>query len=93
MRKIQAELDKFTAELKRQMTTARREFESKLNAEGEKVRLEIELRTRELLRLKEEKRLALEAEEKRIKEELGAVPSLMQEQHRKTLQAMDDMLR
>jgi hypothetical protein len=57
------------------------------------MRLDMELRVRELNRLKEEKRSLQDAEEKRIKEEQGAVPSTLQEQHRRNLQDIDDIMK
>lgn len=47
------------------MEKDRKAFENKINVEAEAVNIEVELRTRELLRLRDEKQEAQEAEERR----------------------------
>ncbi|KAG5180850.1 hypothetical protein JKP88DRAFT_263797 [Tribonema minus] len=93
VRKIEADLNTFTTELRARMAKDRSEFEAKLHAEAEKVRLDMELRKRELLRLRDERQAQQEALEAQIKEEQGAVPSTLQEQHRKALEEIDELIR
>lgn len=54
---------------------------------------DLDLRLKELSRLRDERQEQQEREEARIKEEQGAVSSTLQEQHRKKLEEVDDLMR
>ena len=68
-------------------------FEAKMAQEADKINLEIEMRTRELQRNKEEKRQEFEEEEARAREEEGAVSTEMITAHSKELDDMEDLIR
>ncbi|CAM9801782.1 unnamed protein product [Chrysoparadoxa australica] len=93
IRKIDVDRETFVKETRAEMTEARKQFESKMYHDGEDVNTDIELRTRELLRLRDERQKAALEKEEKLREEQGAVPSTVQEEHRLELEEIDSLVR
>jgi hypothetical protein len=93
IRKFQADLEAFEAETRDSMAKDRQEFEDGLGREADRVNLEIEIRTRELVRMRDlEETRQLQLQEA-TKAEAGAVPTTMLEEHSKALEDIDDLIR
>jgi hypothetical protein len=93
VRRVEQDYESFEATTRAAMEEKRREFEANMARESERQRDLIEIRIRELERNKEETRKEFDAEEKQIKEEDGAVPQQMADDHRARLDEMDGIIR
>lgn len=93
IRRIEADFEAFEQEQKADIDSARAEFEGKMAQAADAANLEVEMRTRELQRNKDERRKELEAEEAKAKEEDGAASTEMMEKHRRVLEDMDGQIR
>ncbi|CAM9426180.1 unnamed protein product, partial [Ectocarpus fasciculatus] len=93
IRKIEVDFEHFEKTTRADMEKDRKAFEHKINVESDAVNTEVELRTRELLRLRDVKQQEQNVVETRLKEDEGGVPSAVAEAHRKQLEDMDDVVR
>jgi len=93
VRRIEHDFETFQAEKMDEIDVNRREFDAKIAADQERLTGEIETRTRELQRNKEDKRKEFEEIERKAREEDGAASTAMIDEHRKQLDEMDDLIR
>ena len=77
-----------TEELERE----RKLFATKLAQQNDRISLDIEVRRSELEKLKETRKKEFLAEERKAREELGAAPTEMIQDHRNQLIAIDDLM-
>jgi hypothetical protein len=90
---VEQEYESFEQTTKSTIEQNRTEFETSMAREAQRQQDMIEIRIRELERNKEELRKEFDEEEKRIKEEDGAVPPALADEHRARLEEMDGILR
>lgn len=90
--KIEDDLDAHCKERIQELERERRLFATKLQQQNDRIALDIELRKVELEKLKEVRKKEFMAEEKKAREELGAAPTEMMQDHRNQLIAIDDLM-
>jgi hypothetical protein len=93
VRRVDNDFETFEGAKRSEIDGARSSFEAQMAADLERQNDMIEIRTRELQRNKEEMRKEFEVEEKVVREEEGAVPAAMQDDHRQRLEEMDSIVR
>jgi hypothetical protein len=92
IRKIEIDYNDFEKEKQKIIDEDRRAFEQKMAEAADRVQIEVELRTRELNRLMEERKGDNEAAEKLAREEEGAVSSEMMEAHRNSIIELEELI-
>lgn len=92
IRKIEIDYNEFEKEKQKIIDEERRAFEQKMAEAADRVQIEVELRTRELNRLMEERKADNEAAEKLAREEEGAVSSEMMEAHRNSIIELEELI-
>ena len=93
VRKIEADYEEFERERRDELNAERSAFEAKMAESADRANMEIELRTRELERAKEEKRKDFEEAEREEKEEKGAQSTELIEKNRKEMEGIDEYIR
>jgi len=91
-RKIELDYNEFEKEKQKVIDEDKRAFEQKMAEAQDRVQIEVELRTRELNRLMEERKGDNEATEKLAREEEGAVSSEMMEEHRNSIIELEELI-
>jgi len=92
IRKIEVDYNEFEKEKQGVVDKDRHDFEQKMAEASDRVQIEVELRTRELNRLKEERKGDNEEAEQRAREEDGAVSSEMMEKHRNSIIEIEELV-
>mmetsp|Transcript_751 Transcript_751/g.1598 ORF Transcript_751/g.1598 Transcript_751/m.1598 type:complete len:1761 (+) Transcript_751:28-5310(+) len=92
VRKIQVDYVDFEKEKQKVIDDDRRQFEQKMAEAADRVQIEVELRTRELNRLKEERKKENDITEQTAREEEGAVSSEMMEAHRNSIIEIEELI-
>ncbi|GMH75260.1 hypothetical protein TL16_g06700 [Triparma laevis f. inornata] len=92
IRKIQVDYSDFEKEKQKIIDSERNAFEQKMAEASDRVQIEVELRTRELNRLKEERKKENEIVEQTAREEEGAVSSEMMEAHRNSIIELEEAI-
>jgi len=91
--KIKTDLDGYVTERTLEIDRERRAFEAKWAQKRDRLKVDIDLRTAELTRIKELRKKDFMVEEKRTKEEFGAVATDVMQQNRDQLAAIDAQVR
>jgi len=92
VRKIEVDYNDFEKDKQAIIDADRKQFEQKMAEASDRVQIEVELRTRELNRLKEEKREENEEVERAAREEEGAISSEMMEAHRNSIVEIEELI-
>jgi hypothetical protein len=87
--KIQDDLKKYVTKEEAEMAAERKSFEENLARTNDRIDIEIEKRSAELMRAKDVKRTELEQEERATKAAMGALSSEMVQRHAAILAEMD----
>jgi hypothetical protein len=90
--KIEADLAGYIKEREDELQRERKTFEAKVAQQNDRINLDIELRKEELEKTKEVKKKEFQVIEKKAREELGAAPTEMTQDHRNQLLAIDDLI-
>jgi len=90
--KIEADLAGYIKEREDELQRERKTFEAKVSQQNDRINLDIELRKEELEKTKEVKKKEFQVIEKKAREELGAAPTEMTQDHRNQLLAIDDLI-
>ena len=90
--KIDDDLEQHVKDRLAELDRERRLFRTKLDQQNDRIALDIELRKAELERLKEQRKKEFAATEKKAREELGAAPTEMMQDHRNQLLAIDELM-
>ncbi|KAJ1432461.1 hypothetical protein B484DRAFT_29684 [Ochromonadaceae sp. CCMP2298] len=90
--KIEVDLQSYVGERSEELERERRLFGQKLAQQGDRIALDIEVRRTELDRLKETRKKEFQLEERKAREELGAAPTDMIQDHRSQLLAIDELM-
>jgi hypothetical protein len=93
VRRVEADFEAFEKEKRAAIDGGRAEFEAATAADVDRANDMIAIRTRELQRNSAETRKEFDAEEKKAREEEGAVPPAMAEEHRARLEELDGIVR
>ena len=93
VRRVENDFETFEKEKRAIIDGGRTEFEAETAAEVDRANDMIAIRTRELQRNAAETRKEFDAEEKKAREEEGAVPPAMLEEHRVRLEELDGIVR
>lgn len=93
VRGLTRKFETFEVERRKKIEEETKEIEARIAEEFDKMSIEIELRTRELQRMRESKGKEFEEEENRIKQEEGAVSASLKEEHAKALAEIDDLIK
>lgn len=91
--KIDQDLKDYLSEREKELDRERKLFNTKLAQQRDRINLDIDIRKAELDRLKEQRKKEFMAEERKAREELGAAPTEMMQDHRNQLLAIDDLSR
>jgi len=92
IRKIEVDYNDFEKLKQGVVDKDRHDFEQKMAEASDRVQIEVELRTRELNRLKEERKRDNEEAEQKAREEEGAVSSEMMEKHRNSIIEIEELI-
>jgi len=92
IRKIEVDYNEFEKAKQAIVDKDRHNFEQKMAEASDRVQIEVELRTRELNRLKEERKKDNEEAEQKAREEEGAVSSEMMEKHRNSIIEIEELI-
>jgi len=90
--KIEEDLDRHLQDRRAELERERRLFVTKLDQQSDRIALDIEIRKTELERLKETRKKDFAATERKAREELGAAPTEMMQDHRNQLLAIDALM-
>mmetsp|Transcript_3163 Transcript_3163/g.5341 ORF Transcript_3163/g.5341 Transcript_3163/m.5341 type:complete len:649 (+) Transcript_3163:2-1948(+) len=90
--KIETDLKEHVAERTEELERERRLFGQKLAQQSDRINLDIQVRKAELDKLKETRKKEFQAEERKAREELGAAPTEMIQDHRQQLLAIDELM-
>jgi hypothetical protein len=90
--KIETDAAEHVVERTEELERERRLFATKLAQQNDRIALDIEVRRAELERLKETRKKEFQAEERKAREELGAAPTDMIQDHRNQLLAIDELM-
>ena len=90
--KINSDVDTHITERTEELERERRLFATKLAQQNDRISLDIENRRNELEKLKEARKKEFMAEERKAREELGAAPTEMIQDHRNQLLAIDELM-
>jgi len=90
--KIETDASNHVIERTEELERERRLFHTKLAQQNDRIALDIEVRRAELMKLKETRKKEFQAEERKAREELGAAPTEMMQDHRNQLLAIDELM-
>jgi len=90
--KIEADLSGYIKEREEELQRERKTFEAKVAQQNDRINLDIEIRKEELEKTKDVKKKEFNVIEKKAREELGAAPTEMTQDHRNQLLAIDDLV-
>eukprot|EP00981_Chlorochromonas_danica_P002026 scaffold413_cov176-Ochromonas_danica.AAC.22 len=90
--KIETDLKDYLKDREDELDRERKLFINKLAQQNDRIRLDIELRKQELEKLKEGRKKEFQAVERKAREELGAAPTEMIQDHRAQLLAIDEQM-
>jgi hypothetical protein len=90
--KIETDLAEHVVDRTEELERERRLFGTKLAQQNDRIALDIEVRRGELEKLKESRKKEFQAAERKAREELGAAPTDMMQDHRNQLLAIDELM-
>lgn len=90
--KIETDAANHVIERTDELERERKLFATKLAQQNDRISLDIEVRRAELEKLKETRKKEFQAEERKAREELGAAPTDMIQDHRNQLLAIDELM-
>jgi len=90
--KIEEDLEMYEKDRAEELSREKKAFEAKLSQQNDRINLDIELRKADLEKLKTIRKKEFMLEEKKAREELGAAPTEMIQDHRNQLIAIDELM-
>lgn len=90
--KIETDAANHVQERTEELERERKLFVTKLAQQNDRIRLDIDVRRSELEKLKETRKKEFQVEERKAREELGAAPTEMIQDHRNQLLAIDELM-
>eukprot|EP00599_Poterioochromonas_sp_BG-1_P003191 CAMPEP_0173133270 /NCGR_PEP_ID=MMETSP1105-20130129/630_1 /TAXON_ID=2985 /ORGANISM="Ochromonas sp., Strain BG-1" /LENGTH=1788 /DNA_ID=CAMNT_0014044913 /DNA_START=1672 /DNA_END=7038 /DNA_ORIENTATION=+ len=90
--KIENDLKDYIKEREDELEKERKLFLNKLSQQNDQIKLQLEIRKEELEKLKETRKKEFQQIEKKAREELGAAPTEMIQDHRNQLLAIDELM-